>query len=141
LRDGSVANLAEPLKKGAKGWETADHGLRGTSAGGGYSTTREMLKFARGLIAGKLVSKDTLSLLTTSKTRAVTAEIEYGYGFILSHKGNVPSYGHGGTAVGINFEFQYFPQEDLTFVIFCNQDNGAYDDLRKNIVKLITGWR
>jgi hypothetical protein len=22
-----------------------------------------------------------------------------------------------------------------------NQDNGAYDDLRKNIVKLITGWR
>jgi hypothetical protein len=26
-------------------------------------------------------------------------------------------------------------------MIFCNQDNGAYDDLRKNIVKLITGDR
>lgn len=40
-----------------------------------------------------------------------------------------------------NFEFRYFPAEDLTFIAFNNQNNGAYDDLRKNIVKLITGWR
>ncbi|HKQ79594.1 MAG TPA: hypothetical protein VJ810_38230 [Blastocatellia bacterium] len=47
----------------------------------------------------------------------------------------------GGTAQGVNFEFCYFPAEDLTFVVFCNQDNDAYDDLRKNIVRLITRER
>ncbi len=141
LRDGSVANLAEFLKRGANGWEVADHGARGTSAGGCYSTPREMLKFARSLIGGKLVAKDTLSTLTTTKTRAVNADMDYGYGFEIGNEGNVKSFGHGGIASGINFAFRYFPAEDLTVVMFNNQDNGAYDDLRKNIVKLITGVR
>lgn len=141
VRDGSVTNLAEAFKKGAQGWEVAPHGSRGTSAGGGYSTTRDMLKFARGLVAGKLISKETLSLMTTSKTRVVNSDTDYGYGFILGDKGNANSFGHGGIARGVNFELRYFPVEDMTFVVFCNQDNGAYDDLRKNIINLITGYR
>lgn len=141
LRDGSVSNLAEFLKKGASGWEVADHGARGTSAGGCYSTARETLKFARGFVGGKLISKDSLSTLIISKTRVVNAPMDYGYGFEINNEGNVRSYGHGGIASGINFAFRYFPGEDLTLVIFNNQDNGAYDDLRKNIVKLITGER
>lgn len=141
LRDGSVRNLAEFLKKGASGWEVADHGARGTSAGGCYSTPRDIWKFARGLTGGKLVSKDSLTMMTTSKTRVVNADTDYGYGFEISNEGNVRSFGHGGIASGINFAFRYFPREDLTLVMFNNQDNGAYDDLRKNIVKLITGAR
>ncbi len=141
LRDGSAANLAELLKRGAQGWEVADHGARGTSAGGCYSNVRDMLKFARGMVGGKLVSKDSLTMMTTSKTRVVNAEMDYGYGFEIGNKGNVRSFGHGGIASGINFAFRYFPGEDITVVMFNNQDNGAYDDLRKNVVKLITGWR
>lgn len=140
-RDGSATNLAEPLKKDATGWEVAELGARGTSAGGCYSTPRDMLKFARGLMSGKLVSKDMLSRLTTTKTREVNAMMDYGYGFEIGNEGNVKSFGHGGIARGTNFEFRYFPAEDLTFIAFNNQDNGAYDDLRKNIVKLITGER
>ena len=49
--------------------------------------------------------------------------------------------GHGGIAPGVNFELRYYPKEDITFVIHSNQDNGAYDDLRRNIDKLITGDR
>jgi CubicO group peptidase (beta-lactamase class C family) len=139
--DGTVAGLAEPLKRGAAGWEKAEQGWRGSAAGGGYSTPRDMLRFARGLIAGKVVSPETLRLMTTSKTRSLAADTDYGYGFILGNEGNVRSYGHGGFTSGVNFEFRYFPREDLTLVVFCNQDNGAYDDLRKNVVKLITGAR
>ncbi len=140
-RDGSVTNLAEPLKRGANGWEMVELGARGTSAGGCFSTPREMLKFARGLTSGKLVAKDALALLTASKTRGLDAQTDYGYGFELGNQGQVRSFGHGGIARGTNFAFQYFPAEDLTFIAFNNQNNGAYDDLRKNIVKLITGWR
>jgi CubicO group peptidase (beta-lactamase class C family) len=141
LDDGATRGLAEPLKKGASGWEVAPRGLRGSSAGGGYSTAREMLKFARGFAAGKLVSKETVALLTTSKTRSLPGELDYGYGFILSTSAGVASYGHGGIAKGVNFELRYFPGPDVTLIAFCNQDNGAYDDLRKNLVKLITGDR
>lgn len=143
-RDGSAANLAEPLTRGANGWEFRESGVRGgrgTSAGGCYSTPRELLKFARELVGGKLVAKDTLALLTTTKTRGLNAMMDYGYGFEINNEGNVLSFGHGGIAGGANFAFRYFPVEDLTFIAFNNQNNGAYDDLRKNIVKLITGDR
>jgi len=141
LRDGSAANLAEPLKRGANGWEFVELGPRGTSAGGCYSTPGDMLKFARGLVGGKLISKENLMLLTTTKTRSVNAMMDYGYGFEIGNIGNVRSFGHGGIARGTNFEFQYFPSEDLIFIAFNNQNNGAYDDLKKNIIKLITGAR
>jgi CubicO group peptidase (beta-lactamase class C family) len=141
VRSGSVSDLAEPLKRGANGWESVELGARGTAAGGCYSTPREMLKFARGLVGGKLVSRDTLAVMTATKTRALNAMMDYGYGFEIGNEGSVHSFGHGGIAGGTNFEFRYFPAGDLTFIAFNNQNNGAYDDLRKNIVKLITGWR
>lgn len=141
FRNDAKVNLAAPLKRDGESWMTATHGSRGSSTGGGYSTTHDMLKFARGLVAGKILSKENLNTLLASKTRGLSEAFEYGYGFILSNEGNVSSFGHGGIAAGVNFEFRYFPQYDMTFVIFCNQDNGAYDDLRKNVIKLITGAR
>jgi hypothetical protein len=41
----------------------------------------------------------------------------------------------------VNFGFEYFPKQDGTFVIMSNKDSGAYDDLRKNALKLISGQR
>ena len=75
------------------------------------------------------------------KNNNMVATEDYGYGFILGKSAQEISYGHGGTAKGVNFEFRYFPNSDITFVIFSNQDNGAYDDLKRNTIKLITGER
>lgn len=141
LHNDTQAALAAPLKRDGKNWIVAEQGWRGSSTGGGYSTAQDILKFARGLAAGKILSPENLQPMLVSKVRGLAEATDYGYGFILSHEGNVPSYGHGGIASGVNFELRYFPQLDMTFVIFCNQDNGAYDDLRKNIIKLITGAR
>jgi hypothetical protein len=55
--------------------------------------------------------------------------------------GRRPDTEHGGTADGVNFEFRRFPAEDITVVVFSNQNNGAYDDLKKNTIRLITGKR
>jgi hypothetical protein len=41
----------------------------------------------------------------------------------------------------VNAEVRYFPALDVSLVVFSNQDNGAYDDLRKNLTRLITGER
>ena len=139
--DGSVAGLARPLVGDKEGWRPAPLGYRGTSAGGGYSTPRDILAFARGLLSGTLVKPETFALLTTKKNGGLQAPFDYGYGFILDEEGAGASFGHGGTARGINFAFRCFPETGITFVLFCNQDNGAFDDLRRNTLKLITGKR
>jgi CubicO group peptidase (beta-lactamase class C family) len=100
-----------------------------------------MLKFAQALVQGRIVQKATLQRMTTPQPGREPSSLRYGYGFELETQGNVSSYGHGGQATGANFAFRYFPQRDLTLVVMSNQDNGAFDDLQKNLVKLVTGYR
>jgi len=139
--DDTSVPLAEPLRRAGKGWSTVARSGRGGSAGGGYSTCRDMLRFARGLVAGRVVSRETLAWMTRTSPVAQPESFDCGYGFLLNREGQVPSFGHGGIAAGVNFELRYFPSEDVTFIAFSNQDNGAYDDLRKNIIRLVTGAR
>jgi CubicO group peptidase (beta-lactamase class C family) len=138
-------NTAMPLTRGTNGadWIEAEHGIKGSSAGGAYSNVEDILKFSDALKNDKIISQKSLVKMITPKNNAVkeAMDFEYGYGFILSKSAQEISYGHGGTAQGVNFEFRYFPRTDVTFVVFCNQNNGAYDDLKKNTVKLITGER
>ncbi len=141
--DGSVPGLAEPLTGKPRAWQAAGHGRRGSSAGGGFSTPRDILRFGRALVEGRIVGLPVLAEMTRSHTAHVPdADLDYGYGFILqSDAGGTRSFGHGGIAPGINFEYRYFPASDVTLIAFCNQDNGAYDSLRMTATKLITGDR
>jgi CubicO group peptidase (beta-lactamase class C family) len=141
--DGSTPDLAEPLTGEPHAWRRAPHGRRGTSAGGGFSTPQDILRFGRGLLAGKIVSPAMLSDMTRSHTAQIAgAQLDYGYGFIRETSADrVTSFGHGGFTAGVNFEYRYFPESDVTLIAFCNQDNGAYDSLRKTATRLITGER
>lgn len=143
LREGGPrsSSLARPLVRAGEGWAEADQPLRGSSAGGGYSTARDMLRFTRGLVTGRIVSPETLEEILVDRTEGLEAAGGYGYGFALHRDGGVISFGHGGTAAGVNFELRYFPSADLTLVAFGNQDNGAWDSLVRNTVRLATGAR
>lgn len=79
--------------------------------------------------------------MTTDQTAGLKDVFPYGYGFILQKNGGEFSYGYVGIASGINLELRYFPRLDITMVVFSNQDNGAFDDLKKNMTKLISGER
>lgn len=132
---------AEPLSRGDRGWTPAVKPVAASPAGGAWTTAREAAAFMRGLAGGRLVPPATLSVLTTPRTTGLDTVDRYGYGLQLGVHGNVNSYGHGGIAAGMNAEVRYFPALDATLVVFSNQDNGAYDDLRRNVIKLITGVR
>lgn len=137
--------LAIPLEKSTDGWKeiyTTKSNSRGTSAGGCYTTLYDMIKFSSALKNNVLVSHKEIDNMTRDKVYGLKDAIGYGYGFEISKYGkNGISYGHGGISRGVNFEYRYFPEFDITLVISCNQDNGAFDDLKKNSVKLITGDR
>jgi len=144
MMDGSVPRLAERLTRAENGgWVAAPGGRRGGAAGGGFSTPRDFFKFSRALVAGKVVPEEVVARMTTSQTPAASRSEadDYGFGFILGKIGNQRWFGHGGIAPGVNFEFRHYPSLDAALITFSNQDNGAYDDLRRTAEKLLTGVR
>ncbi len=136
-------NVATQLARneGIPGWKEGRHGMKGSSAGGAYSTLADINRFSIALRSNVLIRRETLEYMTSIKNPDLDVSEEYGYGFMLSKKGGEFGFGHGGTADGVNFEFDYYPRQDITLILFCNQNNGAYDDLKKNMIKLITGYR
>ncbi len=93
--------------------------VRGTSAGGGYSTAGDLLRFARALESGKLISKASLAMATTPfKER-------YGFGLGIQGEGPLRSFGHGGGAPGMNGELRIFPELGVVVVCLSNLDPPA----------------
>jgi len=92
---------------------------RGTSAGGGYSTAGDLLRFAQALESGKLISKQSLAAATTPYKE------HYGFGFGIQGEGALRGYGHGGGAPGMNGELRIFPQLDTVVISLSNLDPPA----------------
>jgi D-alanyl-D-alanine carboxypeptidase len=92
---------------------------RGTSAGGGYSTAGDLLKFAQALESGKLISKASLKAATTPYKE------DYGFGFGIQGEGPLRGYGHGGGAPGMNGELRIFPQTGTVVISLSNLDPPA----------------
>ena len=133
--------VARPLVPDGDSWAVADRIFRGTSAGGAVSTPRDLLRFARALVAGKLVRPATLKVMTTTKTAGLSDATDYGYGFELHPYPGGTWFGHGGQAEGTDFAFAVFPEQDLTFILFGNRGGPAFDSLKRNVLRLITGER
>jgi CubicO group peptidase (beta-lactamase class C family) len=92
---------------------------RGTSAGGGYSTVGDLLRFAQALESGKLISKEMLAEATRPQ------EQQYGYGFGVQGEERLRSFGHGGGAPGMNGELRVFPELGYVVVGLSNLDPPA----------------
>lgn len=132
---------AVPLARDGRGWRPSGLPPWGSSAGGAMTTVGDATTFMRALASGAIVSADTLRAMRTPRNAGAEA-LPYGYALEMRLDSGTPSFGHGGMASGgVNAELRCFPTLDTTLVMFSNQDNGAYDDLRKNLIKLITGDR
>ncbi|MDX2149778.1 MAG: serine hydrolase domain-containing protein [Bryobacteraceae bacterium] len=95
--------------------------FRGTSAGGGYSTVGDLVRFAQALESGKLLSKKMLQE-ATSPQGGKAGGPGYGFGF-GSEKGG--SYGHGGGAPGMNGDLKVFPKSGYVVAVLANLDPPA----------------
>ena len=121
---------SEPVSGRAIGYTRGPGGLvpntdskpwSGTSAGGGYSTVRDLFRFARALEQGKLLDPALLKQATTDSQ----VHPRYGLGFYVLSSG---SYGHGGGAPGINGELRIFPQTGYVLIALANRDPGSATD-------------
>jgi D-alanyl-D-alanine carboxypeptidase len=120
-----VPNRAAGYTRGETGWvpNTGTLPWRGTSAGGGYSTAGDLLRFAQALESGKLISKETFAQALTPVKES------YGFGFGISGEGALRTYGHNGGAPGINGDLRVFPELGYVLVGLSNLDPPAASHL------------
>lgn len=116
-----VAGRARAYQRENGQWVDAADTLpwRGTSAGGGYSTAGDLLRFARALQAGTLVDAKLLAEATQP------TEGRYGYGFAAGKFEDAAWYGHGGGAPGMNADFRVFPGLNRVVIALSNFDPEA----------------
>ena len=116
-----VPNRAVGYWRPGDAWEPNTDTLpwRGTSAGGGYSTVGDLMRFAQALQSGTLISPEMLAEATSPH-----GEVDYGFGFDVGDD-PVTSYGHGGGAPGINGDLRIYPELGYVVVVLSNLDPPA----------------
>ena len=92
---------------------------RGTSAGGGYTTAADLMRFAGALMSNKLLKAETLA----EATRPQFTTGAYGFGFQIGRPDEARTYGHGGGAQGMNAILRVYPESGQSVIVLCNLDS------------------
>jgi D-alanyl-D-alanine carboxypeptidase len=92
----------------------------GTSAGGCYSSARDLMNFARALESGRLVSRALVRTITTSKVRAPGGGYGFGFGIRVGRPGDPPTIWHNGGAPGAAGELDVNPKLGIVAVTLGN---------------------
>jgi D-alanyl-D-alanine carboxypeptidase len=106
----------------------------GTSAGGGYSTVGDFLRFANALESHRLLNAHDTELLTTGKVDTPTPGARYAFGFgdqIMPD--GVRRIGHSGGTPGQNGRLSIFPASGYFVVVLANMDPPAGDIIARSI--------
>jgi len=107
---------------------------RGMSAGGGYSTAEDLLRFAEALQSHTLLSLESTQLLMTGKVRTDPRAM-YAYGFSERNYNGIHTFGHGGGAPGMNGELAILPGSGHVVVVLANLDPPAASEVANFIIE------
>ena len=103
------------------------HVIKGTPAGGGYSTVEDLLKFDIALRSNTLVSSEYTKLLLTAKPEINSPG--YGYGFSTNAKRSIA--GHNGSFPGISSNLDMFLANGYTAVVMPNYSGASMPVISK----------
>jgi CubicO group peptidase (beta-lactamase class C family) len=103
--------------------------VRGSPAGGGYSTVEDLQRFAQALQGGKLVKPQTLAKMTSEHAdmgKSIGGSMHYGYGFRekLDRRGR-RSFGHEGSIWGVSAAFYIYPDDGYVLAVLSNYDGAT----------------
>ncbi|MGH2363393.1 MAG: serine hydrolase domain-containing protein [Chloroflexota bacterium] len=98
---------------------------RGTSAGGGYTTVGDLIRFATALTGHRLVGTEYTDSMTTGRIESQAGFARYGYGFTIGAQDEVSWYGHGGGAMGMNGDLRIFRDSEFVVAVLSNLDPPA----------------
>jgi D-alanyl-D-alanine carboxypeptidase len=114
---------------------------RGMPAGGYFSTTMDLYRFAQALMNNQLVSAKTKSILTSPKPGAIRADRRtaaqsfYGYGFGITN--DLSSFGHSGGGAGISTDFKVWPETGTVMITLFNLDPMLANEFNARVIEAI----
>lgn len=91
-------------------------------AGGIISTPNDLSRFIEALLAGKIISANSIIQMKTIKDG-------YGMGLFEFPFGNEKSYGHTGGIDGFTSMLSYFPESKITFALTSNSPSFKNNDI------------
>jgi len=96
------------------------HTVRGSGAGGGFSTAPDLLKWAEGLRANTVLGRDISSQMLSKQTNTDGGPGGYGYGFIVQQRDGQTVLGHSGGFPGIVTLFYFNPAKHRVAIAMSN---------------------
>ena len=110
---------------------------RGSSAGGGYSTVGDLLKFVNALNANKLISAEYSEIVFSGGGPQRPSGPGRGYGFMQSLMDGVRVIGNGGGGPGVNASFRTYQGRGYTVIVLSNYDPPAAQELAAKIQEIL----
>lgn len=116
-----------PKEATAAGWRSnvALQGLRGTPAGGAWSTVDDLLAFAESVRSHRVLRKETVDALLAPQVKAPFGG-SYGLGFEVDRSpGGGTVFGHAGGFPGVGAVLRVYSPSGFTLVVLSNQSSGT----------------
>ena len=109
--------------------------VKGSSAGGGYTTINDLYKFALAFKNNKLLNADYTNFMKKEPENGT-----YGYGMQFAGAKGSGIYGHSGGHFGVGAEWRIFEKQNYTVILLTNKDlDQGFFDARFFIEKTIAG--
>ncbi len=109
------------------------------AAGGLISNVTDLFKWNRGLLAYKIINKESLDKAFTANTLKDGTVTNYGYGWKINTTNGIRSIEHDGSKNGFVSNELYFPEQDVFVVLLFNVENAPKEELAINIAGLVLG--
>jgi len=132
IRHVIVKNLATGYTDGVGPLEHAPW-VHPSSGGGMYSTAEDMCLWGQALLAGKLLSHQSLGDAFTP------GRGDYGYGWFVFRNVKHPFATHSGNIPGFGATLALYPDEKLTIFVASNLDTAPTNRIQEDIAKIIFG--
>lgn len=111
---------------------------KGSSAGGGYSTAKDLFRFSQVLQRHKLLNAELTAMVTSGKVSTDRgASSQYGYGFFNTELAGRHVVGHGGGAPGLNADIKMVWPRGYTVIVLSNYDAPAATRLSQQITDFL----
>lgn len=116
--------FGKPYPDGKRRNNLFTHSIKGSPAGGSFSTVGDMVRFGEALKSGKLLSRAGFETLTSPKTPVKNGGA-YGYGFAIRELNGEKIIGHSGGFLGIGSMYSVYLKSGYTVSVLSNYDEGA----------------
>lgn len=101
------------------------HVVKGSPAGGSFSTVEDLQRFAAAILGHRLLNADYTRLATSAHAKTGLGDDASGYGFQIEPVNGHAIVGHRGGFPGISASFFMYPDDGYVVVVLSNYDSIA----------------